>query len=332
MNLVHQRKRLLRGAASAPPTRVLMRVAERCQSTRGGLLRVLTYHRVPDPVRFAAHVDWLGDHWRIVGIESLLDALADRAPLPARALLMTFDDGYTCFREHAWPVLRARGLAAALFVPTAYPDRPERVFWWDRLLHAAQHARVHALTTAVGRWPLGTSAERVAAYRAMRSQVKALPHDRAMALVDDLCARLQAPPAQSDVLGWEELRGLAREGVVVGPHTCTHPLLDRVTEAVARDEALASIDEIGEQLGARPSIFAYPGGHYTPAVVAELAAAGVRAAFTTVRGTNDLRRDDPLRLRRIDVGPEASVDVLRARLLQSSPWLNRWHPVPIGTG
>ncbi|MEM9290593.1 MAG: polysaccharide deacetylase family protein [Acidobacteriota bacterium] len=36
--------------------------------------------------------------------------------LPRRAVVLTFDDGYRCFAEHAWPALRRRGWPATLFV------------------------------------------------------------------------------------------------------------------------------------------------------------------------------------------------------------------------
>ena len=40
------------------------------------------------------------------------------------AVLVTFDDAYADFAEHAWPVLRAHGISPLLFVPTAFPGDP----------------------------------------------------------------------------------------------------------------------------------------------------------------------------------------------------------------
>ena len=58
-----------------------------------------------------------------------------------------------------------------------------------------------------------------------------------------------------------------------------------------------------------------------------LAEDGFELAFTTVRGLNDLRNADPLRLRRINVGQRASLALLRSQLLPSAVWLNRWQPM-----
>jgi peptidoglycan/xylan/chitin deacetylase (PgdA/CDA1 family) len=38
------------------------------------------------------------------------------ASLPEKPLIVTFDDGYTCFDTHAWPALRARGMGATVFL------------------------------------------------------------------------------------------------------------------------------------------------------------------------------------------------------------------------
>jgi peptidoglycan/xylan/chitin deacetylase (PgdA/CDA1 family) len=50
------------------------------------------------------------DQWRA--------ASERRLPLPARGVLLTFDDGYVDFREHALPLLRRHGFLATMFVVT----------------------------------------------------------------------------------------------------------------------------------------------------------------------------------------------------------------------
>jgi len=253
-------------------------------------------------------------------------------PLPPRAVLITFDDAYLDFAEHAWPVLRRLSLPATLFVPTAYPDHPERGFWWDRLYHALQSA-VPALNgaaqieTPLGPLSYGDRGAQRAAFKRLRDHVKSLPHADALAWVEDFCAGLGVDPAPNPVLGWDALRELAREGVTLGAHTRTHPLVNRVSVEQARFEASASRDDIAQVTGSALPIFAYPSGGFAPQVVEGLAADGFELAFTTVRGSNDMRRADPLRLRRINVGQHASLALLRTQLLPSAVLLNRWRPL-----
>lgn len=50
-------------------------------------------------------------------------------PLPRRAVVLTFDDGCRCFREHALPELAARGMTATLFAVSALLGGVNE---WDR--------------------------------------------------------------------------------------------------------------------------------------------------------------------------------------------------------
>ena len=49
------------------------------------------------------------------------------ATLPEKPLIVTFDDGYTCFDAHAWPALRARGMDATVFLVVRANRRNERL-------------------------------------------------------------------------------------------------------------------------------------------------------------------------------------------------------------
>ena len=49
--------------------------------------------------------------YRFVGLDAVVDGLAGRRPLPARGILLTFDDGYDSLRDVVAPVLRGGGRA-----------------------------------------------------------------------------------------------------------------------------------------------------------------------------------------------------------------------------
>jgi colanic acid/amylovoran biosynthesis glycosyltransferase len=292
-----------------------------------GKLSVLTYHRIgaieagppgmvsATPATFARQMAWLASTGRAVGAEDVLAALDGTRPLRDGAVLVTFDDAYADFAEHAWPVLRAHGISPLLFVPTAFPGDPDRTFWWERLYAALMAGRGSASTPA-GHLPLESADERRRAYRALREQVKALPHEQAMALVDDVVAQVgpsAAPGAR--VLGWDALRALSAEGVALAPHTRTHPKLDRLADAELAGEVAGSLEDLRREIGdAVVPAFAYPAGGVSAAAAGAVAAAGCRMAFTTQRGANDLRTADPLRLSRINVGRRTKVLALRAQL------------------
>jgi len=326
-----------RGAAAAvaasPVFGGVVRALETIDRDRPDILPILTYHRVaePDddhhpglisasPAAFAQQVEALARRFTFVPLDPVLDRAAGGPPIPARSIMLTFDDAYRDFAEAAWPVLGRLGIPATLFVPTAFPDT-DRPFWWDRLYAALIHtARTEPIETAAGSLALADRADRAAAFRSLRSELKSLPHAAAMAEVDRLVAGLGDPGVGSSVLGWAELRSLAADGVTLAAHSRVHPLLERIEPEELDAEIDGSMDDLRRAVGAAPAAFAYPSGSHSDTVVARVRALGIRAAFTTVRGVNDLRRADWQRLRRINVGGRSSAALIRA---QSLGWLAR---------
>jgi peptidoglycan/xylan/chitin deacetylase (PgdA/CDA1 family) len=317
---------------------------ERVDSKQPNLLRVLMYHRVdePDahpalcprlaipPKDFDQQMSYLASNYYVVSMPELLDACQTGAILPPRSVMVTFDDAYCDFAEHAWPIMKRYRLPVTLFVPTAFPDQPERTFWWDRLHQAiSSTTRRDSLNTPIGQLPLATAAQRHGAFTRLRAYVKMLPHGKAMALIDQICDELDASHPEHHVLGWEELRRLACEGVTLGAHTRTHPLMNRISPEEARAEAVGSLRDLEREIGSILPIFAYPSGGVNDETVRVLEHEGFALALTTVRGINDLRAADRLRLRRINVGQSTTLAVLRAQLLPWAVYLNR-RPLPFG--
>jgi len=309
----------------------LFELLERGESERTDVLRVLTYHRVGElgdrslypglvsasPRDFAEQMRWIAEHYRVVCAEEALDCARRGVGLPPRALLITFDDAYADFAENAWPVLARLGLPVVLFVPTAFPDAAGRSFWWDRLFRALDRSERSACTsTPLGPIELGDRDGRLRAFRRLRTLILSLPHERAMDLVDAVVGELGDHAASNPVLGWDSLRGLAREGVTLCPHTRTHPALDRLPAEEVRREVRGSVADLEREIGAAaPPIFAYPAGRLDEAAVRILGEERIELAFTTRRGLNQLGVENPLRLRRINVSPRATEPVLRAQLL-----------------
>ncbi|CAN5205343.1 hypothetical protein BH09ACT13_BH09ACT13_07430 [soil metagenome] len=95
-------------------------------------LRVLMYHKVndlmPNPTTvptgvFEEQMALLGEYGYVpVSLDAVRDHYLHGAELPARAALITFDDGYRDNLENALPVLRRHGYPAVVFVPIGFLD------------------------------------------------------------------------------------------------------------------------------------------------------------------------------------------------------------------
>jgi peptidoglycan/xylan/chitin deacetylase (PgdA/CDA1 family) len=299
---------------------------------------VLTYHRVAapgeepmldpglvsaTPFEFDQQMGHLASTGRVVSIGELLAARRGQARLPPGAITITVDDAYRDFALHIWPTMMRHGLPVTLFVPTGYPDRPDRSFWWDRL-HQALTAtkRPGELDTPAGRVSLRSTADRRQAFVTLRDHLKTIDDAEARLVVDWLAVELDAPPPAHAVLGWDELRDLHEEGVALAPHTRSHAFLDQVPLEQAREEIAGSRGDLLREIGSCPPVFSFPSGQHTDAVVEILAEQGFELAFATGRGVNDLRRPDWLRMRRINVGGRSSLPMIRAQLLSFAPGMS----------
>lgn len=325
--------RALRTLASLPAVETLVRTVAGILPRRRDSLAVLTFHRVASgpsvvpglhsatPESFRRLLDLLGESFRIIPLQDALARAAGGPTLPPRSLLLTFDDGYADLAAEAWPALQERDLPAVAFIPTAFPDGAIGSFWWERAYAAILAATTDGLEMDGRTFRLQTLDDRRATWRQLRDGFKGMPNDEIAGRVDVLERALGIDPADQPEpsgrsLTWPELVRLRDEGLALASHTRTHPLLTQVSRARAEAEVRGGIEDLERQVGATPSAFAYPAGAHDPTVVDIVREAGVRLAFTTRPGTNDLRDVDWLRLRRFNVGVGTPRAAILARALR----------------
>jgi peptidoglycan/xylan/chitin deacetylase (PgdA/CDA1 family) len=325
--------RTIRAIAALPAAERIARLLARVTPRRRDVLAVLTFHRVAPvegvvpgllsatPDGFAHLLDLLGERFRILPIEAVLERERGGAGLPPRSLLVTFDDAYRDVADHAWPALADRGLPATLFVPTAYPGHPDRSFWWERAWAAIEATDRPAVTVDGRSMALGSPADRLAAYRALRAWLKSGRHDeiegRLAPLEDELAVpggRRAEPSGRS--LDWTALRDLRAAGLALASHTRTHPLLTRIGDDALAEEIAGGVDDLARETGSELAAFAYPSGAFDDRAAAAVGAAGIRLAFTTERGVNDLGDGDWLRLRRINVSVATPPSLILAQAVR----------------
>ena len=306
----------------------LVEIFERRGDSPTTQLRVLTYNRVATaeeepglypglisatPEAFERQVAFLAANCRVLSFEEMRNGW-ESGSLPPRSVMVTFDDAYRDFARHAWPILKHFGVPAVLFVPTAFPDSPHREFWWDRLYRAVCTTSEPSIELPHRALSLRTPADKVAAVRWLIGYLGSLDHEDARHVVEQICASVEPGEPQNAVLGWDDLRRLAAEGVTLGAHTQTHPLLNRVPVDQAQEEAIGSLRDLEREIGAVPRIISYPSGGRSVHVARMLDDAGFEFAFSTAGGVNDIRRADRLGVRRINVGQQTTEVALRRQL------------------
>ena len=93
------------------------------------------------------------------------------------------------------------------------------------------------------------------------------------------------------LLSWEQIREMQRGGIVFGSHTCTHPKLNQVPLAQARQEIINSRSKLEDGLGATVESFCYPYGEYNREVADLVQEAGYTAACIVEHGNRHSPED-----------------------------------------
>jgi len=192
------------------------------------------------------------DHWRA--------ARAGGAPLPARPVLFTFDDGYRSVFTLARPILERHAVPAVVFV-CSDPVEGQCLLWYD----------------AVARSRGEPEAERI----------KALPFEQWQSTVTATARPANGDP--SAPLTIVELRALAGvPGIEIGGHTAGHPILARAGFEQQREQIARNKIVLEAWTGRPVRAFAYPNGRpgvdYTAESVKLVEQGGFDFAFTARHG------------------------------------------------
>jgi peptidoglycan/xylan/chitin deacetylase (PgdA/CDA1 family) len=284
------------------------------------------------PDTFKQHLRALQEYFEFIHLSEWLDRKAKGSPLPGKACVLSFDDGWADNHEFAFPVLQELGIPATIFL-VADMIGTRAMFWPERLARmateiAAKHPRYwsHAELDWLRQMPVsygfnGTlpDSEEISE---LIAAVKRLTDHEIHARIDRIEAELQLecfdhPPS---LLDWEQVHEMTASGLIeLGSHTCNHTRLNSGTSADSLEhEVISSKQTIEEHSDCKVSTFCFPNGDYSPQAL-ELVRQHYTGAVTTQSGWNTAQTDNYL-LRRIGVHEDISGDKM-AFLARISGWL-----------
>jgi len=263
-------------------------------------LSVLIFHRVlprPDPLfpgePDAARFDWqlrLLKRWfDILPLPDAVHALRE-GRLPARALAITFDDGYADNCTVALPILQRHALPATFFVATAFLNGGR--MWNDTVIESLRSCSLPTIDLrelGLGTFALGDTAERRAAIDGLLAAMKYLPTRERESKAESLAQLCGRALPDDLMLTSEQLMRMRSAGMTIGAHTMHHPILAQQRDADAWNEISGGKLALERILGETVTLFAYPNGKpgrdYLAAHVRMAKEVGFDAAFSTAHGT-----------------------------------------------
>jgi peptidoglycan/xylan/chitin deacetylase (PgdA/CDA1 family) len=269
-----------------------------------GRLSILIFHRVlpkpdplapdePDVVRFEAQMQWVRRWFNVLPLGRAVDMLYE-GTIPARALSITFDDGYADNEALAAPILKRLGLSATFFISTGFLDGG--CMWNDRVIEAIRGCQADAIDLrpiGFDHHPLHSDAARRDAIATLLKAVKHLESEPRARAVDDIVAAAGVQGTPLLMMRPAQVRRLRTLGMEIGAHTITHPILTRLAPEAAMRELADSKGYLQDLLGEPVKLFAYPNGvpgqDYAAEHVEMARDCGFKAAVSTAWGAASVR-------------------------------------------
>ncbi len=309
---------------------------------RQGDLRILAYHRVleqQEPEGFQFDLELIsasaGDFrrqmaaikrdFRPMRFDEVIDHLDRDEPLPPRAVLVTFDDGYDDNYRIAFPILRELGVSAMFFVSTGHIDTglPYAYDWVVHMLCCTPADRV-TLPEAGIDWelPASLAGRRQVAARFLAT-LKGFPapmQECLVAAMETAWNMPRTPHPDCRPMSWGELCEMQAGGMEIGSHGVHHRMLAKMPREMMIEEIVESKRTLDRHLPVPALVVSYPVGGfdaYDQAVVDAARAAGFRLGCSYVTGTSAPREDALYALRRLHV--ERYVDDTRFRGMVEVP-------------
>lgn len=294
-------------------------------------LSILIFHRVfkerdwmrpgePTEAEFAWQMRLLQRHFTVLPLPEAVQLLKENR-LPPRAACVTFDDGYADNATVALPVLQQYGIPATVFVAAGYLNGGS--MWNDTVVESLRHYKGDELDLSELEMPVyrtGTDELRRKTAYAIISQCKYLETNRRKEVADHIAQHTEASLPDDLMLTTEQLLTLHQQGVEIGGHTFSHPILSSLPPDDAKEEIVGGKVALESIINGPVRVFAYPNGRpnvdYNETHVAFVKQAGFEAAVATNWGVSD-RNSDFLQLPRFTPWDKTSTRFLLRMALNS---------------
>ena len=271
---------------------------------------IVCYHRVVDNFERSAaetipamlistrmlerQLDWLAKRFALLSLDELGDHLESGRSFKRPVAAITFDDGYSDDYQHAYPLLKRKGIPGAFFVVTGLVNsgRPQifdRLYLLFRLIEQkglsvrSTVLRALEVTAADPSRMAQVSLSDEGPFAVMTTMLNGFSHQEIELTISALEEQVSCDAAAAQdmsPLTWDMLETMHRGGMTIGSHTHSHLLLTSDTITAAKNELVQSKQILEAKLKAPVKHFAYPDGRFNPAVVEAVHGAGYRFGYS----------------------------------------------------
>jgi peptidoglycan/xylan/chitin deacetylase (PgdA/CDA1 family) len=262
---------------------------ERSNSLDGMVLTDCTFRKL---------LEHLQQRFEVISLQDLLTGASQEGGKPL--CLITFDDGWSDTSTVAHPLLKRFGMPAVVFIATG-SIAGRHGFWVERVKEAWQvPSSRDRIKSAVNQLTLSETRQVTELEEAVE-RLKRMPAEKLNSILSQmlpLTENSDGPKSVDSMMTWNQVEELSRDGMEIGAHTVSHPLLTFEDDSTVECELRVSKQTLEERLGKPVRAFAYPNGDWDERVRGWVERAGYECAFVTKPGWHQ-PGTDPYAIRRI---------------------------------
>lgn len=242
----------------------------------GDKINILAYHRILDDSHgfsgdkelisatkndFEWQVKYIKQHYNAITFSELFACIEGKKSLPKNPVIITFDDGFIDNFTNAYQILRENSIPGTFFVSTDYIGK-EGTFWFDFVAIAINNLPAGDYENAKHdiKFTIGNLDNNKQIIRTLLSKMKRIKNNERLELIHWLKEIYNPANISNEIMTWENVREMANNGMEIGSHSVSHPILSQLSASDLNKEIIESKLEIQEQLHIDCNVIAYPVG------------------------------------------------------------------------
>jgi peptidoglycan/xylan/chitin deacetylase (PgdA/CDA1 family) len=266
------------------------------------------HHHIKD---FKREMAYFKRNFQIVSMDEVASHMRLGEGFKRPSIAITFDDGYLDNYTLAYPVLKKHGVPATIYLTTGLVGTLDGIWTEEIGVAFLETKKDHFHFSALfgdKTIPIKTKEEKEQANSEVSEALKVRPDDERRELMQKLFEELEVsekferPFGKRMMLNWEEVQEMRRDGITIGSHSHTHPILSQMSGDKAKDEILNSKKVVEKNVDIEVKHFSFPNGReedFSEELRDYCRKIGFESVCSVVYGPYDAAKRDPFALKRV---------------------------------